>query len=265
VHLRGIKRIGARDFRSGSRCTAIWSATIARITDHRGLFVTNEDETFQLEQDEVAIIKASWQPSEMLSPEINVHQHIERALQADREAGRPIDPEIALPRSLGIVSDSSGLESLGVESFSHWRTRGKEPDDELEPCLFMTKSFQAAPAFTLDLSPIELSEVYRKLFKTLKYLGSIGIRHRDLSPGNILVDVKNRERCLLVDFDFSRIASGWLDGVIREKIRIGSGRLAWMIANLELLDICLPPFKRPEILGVVCSRRMSSWRSTKRS
>jgi hypothetical protein len=212
VRLEDIEILGRR-FDPYGRRTTVWSGKVNNIKqlDRNGKEKEEVDPRYVPTEDEVFVIKASWLLSYLAEHEKNVYRHIE---EQDKKEGRDRDPEVSIPVFIGTVTTSEkAAETLGNPDLANWKTRDfpvnpTQPESSKEhACLsiFATKCFKVMTILGATISMVKLITVYRKLFKTLKYLAQRGVHYRDLNLGNILRDILTQERCLLTDFDFARI------------------------------------------------------------
>jgi hypothetical protein len=201
-----------RRFDPYGRRTTVWSGKVKNIKqlDRNGK-EKEVDPRYVPTEDEVFVIKASWLLSYLAEHEKNVYRHIE---EQDKKEGRDRDPEVSIPVFIGTVTTSEkAAETLGNPDLANWKTRDfpvnpTQPESSKEhACLsiFATNFFKTMTILGATISMVKLITVYRKLFKTLKYLAQRGVHYRDLNLGNILRDILTQERCLLTDFDFARI------------------------------------------------------------
>jgi hypothetical protein len=205
-----------RRFDPYGRRTTVWCGEVKMIKqlDRNGK-EKQVDPRYLTDEDEVIVIKASWLLSYLAEHEKDVYRHIEEGDKKElEETGRERDPEISIPVFMGTIKTSErAAETLGYPDLADWKTR-KFPVNTTQPesreehaCLsiFATKCFKAVTILGASISIAKLVTVYRKLFKTLRYLARRGIHYRDMNLGNILRDLLTQERCLLTDFDFARI------------------------------------------------------------
>jgi hypothetical protein len=211
MELANINLLDSRNDRFGRR-TAVWSADTV---DKRGTLPFPYDP--KVEQ---LVIKGSWQIEKLCDHERDVYEHIARR---EKELGLDKDPDINIPVVVGRlaqVDESSDGEKTSANNrpsnvpLIKWRTRKTRIDTMVEGgeleyaryTVLVTKCFRAHSIGQVQLNPLQMVVVYRKLFKILEYLAKLGIHYRDLSLGNVLVDTDPvNPRCLLADFDFSRI------------------------------------------------------------
>ena len=198
------------------RRTTVWSCEVKDVKQFDGDGEeTQVDPRFKPGSSEIFVIKASWLLPQFAHHEQAVYKHIEEDDQREhKQNGFQRDPEVAIPVFIGTVIDSDLAEkTLGPTPLKEWRTMShtitpEDPESSLEHArltVFATKCFKAGTIIGTTLPLASLITVYRKLFKTLKYLARRGIHYRDINLGNVLRDILTGTRSLLVNFDFARI------------------------------------------------------------
>ena len=211
LELCNIKLLDSRKDRFGRR-TAVWSADAA---------ANDERLPFQYDpKGEQLVIKGSWQIEKLCDHEHDVFEHIAKR---EKELGLTRDPDIHIPIIVGRLAAADGTgedREIGGGNkpancpLVNWKTRSTRKDtmanggetEHAKYTVVVTKCFRAQSIGQVQLNPLQLVIVYRKLFKILEYLAKLGIHYRDVSLGNVLVDTDPVDpRCLLADFDFSRI------------------------------------------------------------
>lgn len=215
VKFNSVQIVNKRDDPYGKR-TTVWSCEVGEIEqlDPNGE-KTEVDPRYKPDEGEVFVIKASWLLPHLADHEKAVYQHIEEGDRQEYELnGFTRDPDISIPAFLGsVINSESAAETLGPIGLSQWKTRSspvnavnaESTPEDARFSVFATKCFKAETILGMTLSLVDLIIVYRKLFKTLKYLAKRGVHYRDMNLGNILRDILTGRRCLVADFDFARI------------------------------------------------------------
>jgi hypothetical protein len=152
-----------------------------------------------LQDKEILIIKVVWTLEELVDHELDVMVRL--------HAG-PLPDDILLPRPIGKgVGDDSG------RNLEAWTTDIVPPsldqhralvDAPLHLCC-MVMACQPAKRLSGIVPPLRMMRIHRGLFKSLYYMATKGVHYRDLNLGNILVLEADMDRCLVIDFDGSRI------------------------------------------------------------
>lgn len=94
------------------------------------------------------------------------------------------------------------LLDVNMEDEGHLASRGVKLSDMTKPTVSLVEDERGTSLYNKKFTEDEFRPLLMQLFAALSYIHSFGIYHRDLKPGNILVNTDNH--LTLIDFGISR-------------------------------------------------------------